>query len=61
MRIHNSVRKLSAEGCRYLAFVRLGMGGEGDGFVGGGFGFISGQCGHGTSQPSGVLAVRETV
>ena len=32
--MHDSVRKLSAEGCGYLVFVGEGMGGEGDGWLG---------------------------
>ena len=59
--IHDSVQKLSAVGCGYRIFVGVGMAGEGDGLVGVGFGFLSGQCGHSTPQPSWVLAVRKIV
>ena len=55
---HDSVRKLSSEGCGYLVFISVDKGGDVDGLVGGDFGCLSGQRGHGTPQPSGVLAVR---
>ena len=58
---HGSVRKLWAEGCGYIVFVSVCMRGQGDELVGGGFGFLSGQCSHCTLQPSGVLVVGETV
>ena len=58
--LHDSVRKLSAEGCCYVVFVGVGTGGEGEWLVG--KVLVSFRTvWHGTPQPSGPLVVREPI